>query len=158
MDREAWCAAVHGVTKSQTWLSDWTELNWFLARFQVVKLEIFHCIYFYTCFCVLVLLIQKCNCLIIKQIAILHIKICEIQLNQCLEGNFSFKLTIYELSFHSKKLEKEKQILIKTGNKDRNKNWRSKNRGRNKVKNWLFEKINEMINLKHRASRKNANY
>ena len=28
MDREAGCAAVHGVTKSQTRLSDWTELNW----------------------------------------------------------------------------------------------------------------------------------
>ena len=28
MDREAWRAAVHGVTKSRTWLSDWTELNW----------------------------------------------------------------------------------------------------------------------------------
>ena len=27
MDREAWHAAVHGVTKSQTWLSDWTELS-----------------------------------------------------------------------------------------------------------------------------------
>ena len=28
MDREACHAAVHGVAKSQTWLSDWTELNW----------------------------------------------------------------------------------------------------------------------------------
>ena len=28
MDREAWCAVVHGVTKSRTQLSDWTKLNW----------------------------------------------------------------------------------------------------------------------------------
>ena len=27
MDREAWRAAIHGVAKSQRWLSDWTELN-----------------------------------------------------------------------------------------------------------------------------------
>ena len=28
MGREAWCVAVHGVSKSQTGLSNWTELNW----------------------------------------------------------------------------------------------------------------------------------
>ena len=36
MDREAWRAAIHGVAKSRTWLSDWTdwtELNWALSPF-----------------------------------------------------------------------------------------------------------------------------
>ena len=32
MDREAWRAAVHGVAKSRTRLSDWTELNWNLRK------------------------------------------------------------------------------------------------------------------------------
>ena len=30
MDREAWPAAIYGVAKSQTQLSDWTELNWLI--------------------------------------------------------------------------------------------------------------------------------
>ena len=36
MDREAWRAAVHGVTKSWAWLSDWTELilKWNIANWQ----------------------------------------------------------------------------------------------------------------------------
>ena len=33
MDREAWYAAIHGVAKSQTRLSDWTELNWMYLWF-----------------------------------------------------------------------------------------------------------------------------
>ena len=34
MDREAWRAAIHGVAKSRTRLSDWTELNWTEAYFK----------------------------------------------------------------------------------------------------------------------------
>ena len=37
MDREAWRAAIHGVAKSQTRLSDWTELNLFLQARQDIK-------------------------------------------------------------------------------------------------------------------------
>ena len=37
MDREAWRAAIHGVAKSQTWLSNWTELNWMYLVILILK-------------------------------------------------------------------------------------------------------------------------
>ena len=37
MDREAWCVAIHGVTKSRTWLSNWTELNWTGSELSVLS-------------------------------------------------------------------------------------------------------------------------
>ena len=47
MDIEAWRAAVHGVTKSRTWLTIWTELNWvwlsiyklFLGTYTFISLD-----------------------------------------------------------------------------------------------------------------------
>ena len=51
MDREAWCAAIHGFTKSQTWLSDWTGLNCDISRYtagwgnsQTKSLETYKCL------------------------------------------------------------------------------------------------------------------
>ena len=45
MDREAWHAAVHGVTKSRTQLSDWTELNWFAWFWLFKKIPHIHDLY-----------------------------------------------------------------------------------------------------------------
>ena len=36
MDREAWHAVIHGVAKSQTRLSDRTELNWTRSKWYVI--------------------------------------------------------------------------------------------------------------------------
>ena len=38
MDREAWRAAIHGIAKSWTWLSNWTELNWRRGKETVERL------------------------------------------------------------------------------------------------------------------------
>ena len=40
MDREAWRAAIHGVAKSQTWLSDWTELNYEIKMYVYSNAEV----------------------------------------------------------------------------------------------------------------------
>ena len=59
MDREAWRAAIHGVAKSRTWLSDWTELNWsYFLLFSVTGnqnnfkiLTVTHCVRKIRCHC-----------------------------------------------------------------------------------------------------------
>ena len=45
MHREAWCAAVHEVAKSQTWLSDWTEVNRTVLTDATIPVETLDCVF-----------------------------------------------------------------------------------------------------------------
>ena len=52
MDREDWCAVIHGVAKSRTQLSDWTELNWMIndaEHFYSRCWSLNHSFYFHSC-------------------------------------------------------------------------------------------------------------
>ena len=53
MNREAWGAAVHGVAKSRTRLSNWTELSWYMMCFSIrctAVIQLYtHIIYIYIC-------------------------------------------------------------------------------------------------------------
>ena len=61
MDREAWCAVVHGVVKSWTWLSNWTEMGmqWLPSRAQTMirtrpwsdQKACFFFVFLFVCFC-----------------------------------------------------------------------------------------------------------
>ena len=55
MDREAWRAAIHGVAKSRTWLSDWCDLIWEISEIPVtlhLYLILFlFCVYACMCVC-----------------------------------------------------------------------------------------------------------
>ena len=44
MDREAWHAAIYGVAKSRTQLSDWTELKWLKDAMSYKGKLAFHCL------------------------------------------------------------------------------------------------------------------
>ena len=49
LDREAWCAAIHGVTNSWTQLSDWTELNFFVISSLLLISGVCVCVCVHAC-------------------------------------------------------------------------------------------------------------
>ena len=43
MVREAWCAVIHAVANSRTWVSNWTELNWFYRKIEKIEFSCIVC-------------------------------------------------------------------------------------------------------------------
>ena len=78
MDRKAWSAAIHGVTKNRIWLSDWTELIvWKLYKFNYV--ELVHYILLLLCISILLIfetlllkLQQKSQFIYLKKIIVIY--------------------------------------------------------------------------------------
>ena len=86
MDRDAWRAVIHGVAKSRTRLSDWTELNWMFK----------HTYFLYSCFRVLDFFLyknnEKCQCCF-------HVSVFIHQVQQCKERKMIWKYYRFLLKF-----------------------------------------------------------
>ena len=78
MDREAWRAAIHGVAKSQTWLSDWTELKWMISDVEnLFHLLLCHLYIFFFAHFLIRLFCCNCSFLYIVDVNILQDMTCK---------------------------------------------------------------------------------
>jgi len=69
MDRKAWRAAIHGVAKSRTWLSDWTELNWMICNVKYL----FKCLFAICIYSLVKCLLRFWNHILIRLLVFLSI-------------------------------------------------------------------------------------